>query len=164
MEYSKKQLEAKGCYTVNKLSELCGNDRRTLLKRLAGEEPDYLIGKTSYWNLDRVSEILEEASGQGSEKQQLECVKLRCQIDNLTLRNKEISRTLIPQADIAKVWSASVGQARNQLITIEELAPVLCGLDVNDIKAKLKEAINGVITTLHNCPVEDEQKSNKDTK
>jgi hypothetical protein len=35
---------------------------------------------------------------------------------------------------------------------------------VNEIKAKLKEAINGVITTLHNCPVEDEQKSNKDTK
>ena len=163
MEYNKKQLEAKDCYTINKLSELCGNDRRTLNKRLAGEEPDYVLGKKNYYNLDRVRDILEEASGQGSDKQQLECRKLCVQIENITLRNKEISRTLIPQADIAKVWSASVGQARNQLIAIEELAPVLCGLGVNDIKAKLKEAISGVITTLHNCPV-DEQKPNKDSK
>jgi hypothetical protein len=164
MKYNKQQLEAKDFYTINRLSELIGADRRTLNKRLATEEPDYVLGKSSYYDLDRVSDILEEASGQGSDKQQLECSKLVAQIENITLRNKEISRTLIPQADIAKVWSASVGQARNQLIAIEELAPVLCGLGVNEIKAKLKEAINGVITTLHNCPVEDEQKSNKDTK
>jgi len=163
MQYNKKQLEAKGCYTINKLSELIGSDRRTLNKRLASEEPDHVLGKKNYYDLNRVSDILEEASGQGSDKQKLECKKLVAQIENITLRNKEISRTLIPQADIAKVWTASVSQARSQLISIEELAPVLCGLDVNEIKANLKEAIDGVITTLHNCPV-DEQESNKDTK
>ena len=163
MKYNKQQLEDKGFYTINKLSELIGADRRTLNKRLATEEPDHVLGKTSYYELDRVGDILEEASGQGSDKQQLECSKLVAQIENITLRNKEIARTLIPQADIAKVWTASISQARSELIAIEELAPVLCGLDVNDIKAKLREAIGGVITTLHNCPV-DEQKPDKDSK
>ena len=163
MKYNKQELEAKGYYTINKMSQLLNADRRTLNKRLATEEPDYIVGKSSYYELNRVSEILEEASGQGSEKQRLEISKLVAQIENITLRNKEISRTLIPQSDIAKVWTASISQARSELIAIEELAPVLCGLGVNEIKAKLKEAINGVITTLHNCPI-DEQESNKDTK
>ena len=163
MKYNKEQLEAKGFYTINKLSSLIGSDRRTLNKRLASEEPDHILGRKNYYDLNRVSDIIEEASGQGSNKQKLECKKLVAQIDNITLRNNEISRPLIPQSDIAKVWTASISQARSELIAIEELAPVLCGLDVNDIKAKLKEAIKGVITTLHNCPV-DEQESNKDTK
>jgi hypothetical protein len=160
---SKKELEAKGCYTVNKLSELIGADRRTLNKRLATEEPDHVFGGKNYYELNRVSEILEEASGKGSDKQKLECKKLIAQIENISLRNDEISRRLIPSDEIAKTFHKHIGKARSELLAIEDLSAVLCGLSAPEIKAKLKEATRGVIKALHETPI-DEPEDNKDNK
>ncbi len=60
MNYNREQLEAKEFYTINKLSELIGADRRTLNKRLASEEPDHVLGRKNYYDLNRVSDIIEE--------------------------------------------------------------------------------------------------------
>jgi hypothetical protein len=64
MNYNKEQLEAKEFYTINKLSELIGADRRTLNKRLASEEPDHVLGRKNYYDLNRVSDIIEEDPAQ----------------------------------------------------------------------------------------------------
>jgi hypothetical protein len=160
---TKKQLEAKGCYTINKLSEMIGADRRTLNKRLATEEPDHVFGGKNYYELNRVSDILEEASGKGTDRQKLECKKLICQIENISLRNSEISRRLIPSDEIARTFHRHIGKARSELLAIEDMAAVLCGLSAAEIKEKLKEATRGVIKALHDCPV-DEPEDTKNNK
>ena len=115
---TKKDLESKGFYTINRLSEEISSDRRTIKKHLASEEPDHKIGTTCYYELNRVQDILEDASGKGSDKQKLECKKLIAQISNIELRNKELSRRLIPADEVARVWLAHVGKARGILIGI----------------------------------------------
>ncbi len=44
--------------------ELTGNDRRTISKKLKGQEPDKVHKNTNYYELNRVIEILEEESGE----------------------------------------------------------------------------------------------------
>ena len=152
---TKNDLESKGFYTINRLSELIGADRRTIKRHLASEEPDHKIGATCYYELNRVHDILEDASGKGSDKQKLECKKLIAQISNIELRNKELSRRLIPADEVARVWLAHVGKARGILIDLESLAPSLCGLDATEIKIKLKDAVQGIIEALNANPVDE---------
>ena len=159
---TKAELESKNYYTVNKLSELTGADRRTLNKRLAGEEPDHIHGGKNYYELNRVIEKLEEASGEGTDKQRLECEKLIAQIRNIDLRNDELAKKLIPADEIQRVWLNHIGKARGALLKLEDLAPVLVGLNVNQIKGKLRQASESVIQELNVAPL-NESEPNKDT-
>ena len=154
---TKNDLESKGFYTINRLSELIGADKRTIKRHLASEEPDHKIGTTCYYELNRVHDILEDASGKGSDKQKLECKKLIAQISNIELRNKELSRRLIPADEVARVWLAHVGKARGILIGMEDLAPALCGLDATEIKIKLKDAIQSILEALNGNPVDEHE-------
>ena len=154
---TKQELELSNLYTINKLSELTGADRRTLNKRLAGEDADHTQGGKKYYELNRVMDVLEESGGKGSNKQKLECSKLISQIRNIDLRNDELSKRLIPADEIQRIWLNHVGKARAALLSIEDLAPVLVGLDVNKIKGKLKDAAHNVIKELNKCPVDEQE-------
>ena len=159
----KDELEAKGYYTINKLMELTGSDRRTIAKKLKGEEPDHTYGGNGYYELNRVMEILDESlEKETSEKAKLECEKLISQIRNIDLRNDALAQRLIPASDIANVWTNHIARTRQVLISIEDLAPVLVGLDANEIKAKLKECSVNIIKELNECPTYDEE-SREDT-
>tara|TARA_Y100001938_G_C7771521_1_gene273495 strand:- start:2 stop:484 length:483 start_codon:yes stop_codon:yes gene_type:complete len=159
---NKKELESNNFYTVNKLSELTGADRRTLNKRLAGEEPAHVHAGKKYYELNHVIEKLEETSGEGTDKQRLECQKLISQIRNIDLRNDALSKNLIPADEIQRVWLNHIGKARGVLLKLDELAPCLVGLKVNEIKGKLKEAALNVIEELNEAPLDDPQ-LNQDT-
>ena len=152
---TKQELEAKKLYSINKLSELTGADRRTLNKRLADEPPTYVKGKTKYYELNAVIERLEDASGDGSDKTQLECQKLISQIRNIDLRNDELARRLLPASEVSRKWLSHISKAKGTLLKVEELAPVLVGLDVLQIKEHLKKASLDVIQELNDCPIDE---------
>ena len=160
---TREELQNQGYYSINRLSEILDVDSRTIKKKLATEAPDKIVGKSEYYQLDRVSEILDEASKQGSEKQQLECKKIIAQITNIELRNSELSKKLIPSEEVARSFLMHISKCRSELIKIIDLAPILCGLDANSIKVKLKEGVNAAIEELHNYPI-DEPESKTNTK
>ena len=147
------------CYTVNKLSSELGVDRRTITKHLKGKEPDQIKGKLKLYSLSRVSEILQEAAGSGSEKQALECTKLKAQITNLEIRNDELMGKLCSVDSVSRIWSSHIQRAKSALISIEDLAPVLAGLKVNQIKSKLHEAAVDVIKALNENPTGEDERT-----
>ena len=143
-ESAREETDEQGdsCYTINKLSTILSQDRRTLKKYLDGVEPDKINGKLKLYKLSRVTEILEEVSGKGTERQGLECKKLIAQIKNIEIKNDELLNKLIPVEEVSRVWLSHIQKAKATLLGIENLAPVLAGLEVNQIKSKLKTKAN----------------------
>ena len=143
--------------TVHRLSLLLGADRRTIGKRLEGIEPDQVKGSRKYYCLGRVREILEQKAESSEERQRLEIQKLTAQITNIEIKNNELLKKLVPQDEIARVWLAHILKAKATLISLEDLAPILAGLDVNQIRTKLHESIVDVIKTLNESPIEKDE-------
>jgi len=155
MEDIDESLEGNDLCTVHKLSLLLGADRRTIGKRLEGIEPDEIRGTRKYYRLDKVREVLESKAANSKERQKLEIQKLSAQIKNIEIKNNELLKKLVPQEEIARVWLAHIQKAKGTLVGIEDLAPVLAGLNVNQIKSKLHECIIDIITELNESPIED---------
>ena len=147
------------CYSINKLSEILSVDRRTLTKYLRDIKPDKVNGKIKLYKLGNVVETLGEVGGEKSERQKLECKKLIAQIRQIDLRNDELAKRLIPAEEIQRVWLNHIGKARGVLLKLEDLAPVLVGLNVNQIKAKLKQASESVIAELNEAPTHESESS-----
>ena len=154
---TKDELKSKGFYSINRLSELISADRRSIKRHLVDEQPDHVHKGINYYELNRVADIIEDASSKGTDKQNLECKKLVAQINNIELRNAELSRKLIPSEEVARVWLANVGKARGILLGMEELAPALCGLDATEIKVKIKDAVQSILEALNACPVDEHE-------
>ena len=150
-------------YSINKLSSILGTDRRTITKHLKGKEPDKMRGKLKLYSLNRVSEILQEASGKGSEKSMLECKKLQAKIQNIEIRNDELMNKLIPADQVTRIWLSHIQKAKAALSGLEDLAPVIAGLKVNQIKSKLHEAVINIMEDLSSQPIENES-TNSDIK
>tara|TARA_B100001971_G_scaffold194786_1_gene201098 strand:+ start:399 stop:896 length:498 start_codon:yes stop_codon:yes gene_type:complete len=161
-QFNQQEENENGCYTINKLSTELGVDRRTITKHLQGKEPDQIKGKLNLYRLSRVSEILEEAAGSGSEKHSLECRKLIQQIRNIEIKNDELMSKLCSVDSVSRLWSSHIQRAKATLIQIEDLAPVLAGLKVNQIKSKLHAAVIDVIQSLNENPTGEDGATTED--
>ena len=135
------------------LSTLLKHDRRTIGKRLQDIEPDKIQGKRKLYSLAKVRDLLTSRQSQSNEKQRYEIEKLIKQCEQLEIKNDELRKRLTPTEEVTRTWLAHVRQARQVLLQIPELAPVISGLKPVDIKTKLTEAVESVISELHDNPV-----------
>ncbi|MCH7931888.1 MAG: hypothetical protein IH906_06735, partial [Proteobacteria bacterium] len=81
------------------------------------------------------------------------------QADRAARENKLASAQVIDRQDVLTVWAAAFSAIRSRLLGIPtRAAPLVVGLPVNEVRAKLVEEVEGALEDLANAKVTFEHK------
>lgn len=114
-------------FSVNALSKLLGNDRRTIDKAVQGIPPTRTQGKTKYYRLEDV-----EAALKAKNNNKLRDTKLLEEIRKLRIANDEAEKVVVPKAKVAdsiRRCMAPAAAALEQRL-VNEYPTAVAGLDV----------------------------------
>ena len=100
------------------------------------------------------------ASGRGGDSLSRERARLAGeQADRAARENKLASAQVIDRQDVITVWAAAFGTIRSRLLGIPtRAAPLVVGLPVNEVRAKLVEEVEAALEDLANAKVTFEHK------
>ncbi len=104
-------------WTVSGLSVELGLDRRTLGKHLKGVKPIREAGKSKYYYMAQVVQVLRGSSEAGSyEEERTRLTK--AQADHEELKVSEYRGDLIPSGVVSQLWGDMVGAMRARLLAL----------------------------------------------
>ncbi|MCP4545937.1 MAG: DUF1441 family protein [bacterium] len=110
-------------WTISALSVELKMDRRTLARRLESVKPVSMKGRAHLYLMTDVFEVLLPKEQTSDEVLDLdkESARLRkAQADRAEIDLAEKRRELIPAEEAGSAWSALIGNARSQLLTLPE--------------------------------------------
>ena len=100
------------------------------------------------------------AAGRGGDSLSKERARLAGeQADRAARENKLASAQVIDRHDVITVWAAAFGTIRSRLLGIPtRVAPLVVGLPVNEVRAKMVEEVEAALEDLANAKVTFEHK------
>jgi len=110
--------------------------------------------------INYIRHLRSQASGRGGDSLSRERARLAGeQADRAARENKLASAQVIERQDVITVWAAAFGTIRSRLLGIPtRAAPLVVGLPVNEVRAKLVEEVEGALEGLQNAKVSFEHK------
>ena len=104
--------------------------------------------------------LRSQASGRGGDNLSKERARLASeQADRAARENRLASGEVIPRQDVVRVLTAAFSACRSRLLGIPtRAAPLVVGLPVNEVRAKLVEEVEAALEDLANAKVTFEHK------
>ena len=104
--------------------------------------------------------LRSRASGRGGDNLSKERARLASeQADRAARENRLASGEVIPRQDVVRVLTAAFSACRSRLLGIPtRAAPLVVGLPVNEVRAKLVEEVEAALEGLANAKVKFEHK------
>jgi hypothetical protein len=137
------------------LAEILGVTRRTLTtwRKIEGAPQALPNGQheVNLWREFIRSNGLKGAKETGHNTESLKARRLLVDIEDRELRLAIRKATVVPMELVREQWISKVGRARSLLESrfLNELPPILCGLDTHMIREKLNQALLEVYEILH---------------
>ncbi len=102
-----------------------------------------------------IRHLRSQASGRGGDSLSRERARLASeQADRAARENKLASAQVIDRHDVITVWAAAFGECRSRLLGIPtRVAPLVVGLPVNEVRAKMVEEVEDALEGLANAKV-----------
>ena len=102
-----------------------------------------------------IRHLRSQAGGRGGDSLSRERARLASeQADRAARENKLASGQVIDRQDVVTVWAAAFGVCRSRLLGIPtRAAPLVVGLPVNEVRAKLVEEVEAALEGLANAKV-----------
>jgi hypothetical protein len=133
-------------YTINKLSELTGIDRRTLKKQLANKTPN----EAGEYLAADVLEILKTRPKGLTAKHAMEARKLKAQCERIEFENEVRKGKFVPSEEVRRDLTRFILQAKAKLVSMpSSMAQTLALItDPIEIERQLKGRIHEFLRLL----------------